>query len=180
MKIDKRTKKGRLFKTLVSKEMLCTFILGLFAGFILGKSIFDAQQVSKKLLDPRGTPIDVGTNKPQVKKLIKEVEAKERFCADVIKCIRDVGEEMGESNQHIMQMIRIAKSESGMRADAIGKNKNGTFDIGVFQINDVHNKRISRADRLDFQKNIRFAYKLHQEQGHSFRAWVAYNKGLAK
>ena len=102
------------------------------------------------------------------------------FCYDPITCIRDVGEELGESNSDIMTMIKIAKAESGYRTDAINKNKNGTFDIGVFQINDVHSKRISRQDRMDFEKNIRFAYKLHQEQKHSFTAWSVWNKGLIK
>jgi hypothetical protein len=53
---------------------------------------------------------------------------------------------------------------------ALGKNTNGTFDVGLFQINDVHSKRISRQDRLDFEKNIKFAYKLRAEQG-NWNAW---------
>lgn len=97
-------------------------------------------------------------------------------CYDVIICIRDIGEEMGFDNQEILTAIRIAKAESGLRADAINKNKGGTFDIGVFQINDVHSKRISRADRLDFEKNIQFAWNLRKEQG-NWGAWsVCKNK----
>ncbi len=111
---------------------------------------------------------------------VNAVESTKPFCRDVVGCIRDIGTEMGESNKDIMQMIRIAKYESGYRTDAINKNTNGTYDIGIFMINDVHSKRISRADRFDMEKNIRFAYKLHQEQGHSFTAWVVYNTGIAR
>jgi hypothetical protein len=38
------------------------------------------------------------------------------------------------------------------------------------QINDVHGKRISREDRMDYEKNIRFAYQLRKEQG-NWNAW---------
>lgn len=150
-------------------SMVITAILGLLAGAILGQTLWNASH--KPLLDPKGTGVI---------KVQQVLAAEPKFCRDVISCIRDVGTEMGETNSHIMQMIRIAKAESGLRADAMGKNRNGTFDIGIFQINDVHGKRISRADRLDYEKNIRFAYQLHQEQGHSFRAWVAFTNGSAK
>lgn len=159
-----------LARRLYIQQLIAVALLGFLAGTILTKTLWDASR-PQKLLDPRGTGI--------IK--VQEVKAAEpKFCRDVIACIRDVGTEMGETNSHIMQMIRIAKAESGLRADAMGKNKNGTFDIGVFQINDVHGKRISRADRLDYEKNIRFAYQLHQEQKHSFRAWVAFTSGKAK
>lgn len=93
-----------------------------------------------------------------------------KYCYDPIICIRDVGEEMGFANRDIIIAINIAKAESGIRTDSIGKNTNGTFDIGVFQINDVHSKRISREDRMDFVKNIKFAWTLRKEQG-NWNAW---------
>lgn len=92
------------------------------------------------------------------------------YCYDPLVCIRDVGEEMGFLNKDILIAIRIAKAESGLRPDAINKNSNGTFDIGTFQINDVHSKRISRQDRFDFIKNIKFAWTLRKEQG-NWNAW---------
>jgi len=91
-------------------------------------------------------------------------------CYDPIICIRDIGEEMNFSNQDILIAIRIARAESGLRPDAINKNSNGSFDIGIFQINDIHSKRISRQDRFDFEKNIQFAWNLRKEQG-DWNAW---------
>jgi len=38
----------------------------------------------------------------------------------------------------------IAQHESGMRANAVNKNTNGTEDIGLMQINTVHLPRLAR------------------------------------
>lgn len=110
---------------------------------------------------------------------IKQVEAmdKEPFCFDVQSCIRDVGEELGFSNEDIMIAMAISEAESGYRADALNINKNGTADVGCMQINDVHSKRISREDRMNYEKNIRFAYQLRKEQG-SWNAWSTCHNGM--
>lgn len=160
-----KRKLNKIKSYVLSGEMACTLILGLLAGLILGKSIYDSQKTSPQA--------------PQQKKtseVIKVVEAVETPCTfDPITYIRCSGERLGKTNQEIMTMIRIAKCESGLRPDALNKNKNGTFDIGVLQINDVHSKRISRSDRMDFVKNIDFGWKLHTEQG-GFQAWSCYKK----
>ena len=172
--MDKRTKTYKIISKwkdyTFSGEMACTLILSLLAGLILGKSFYGTHKASPQPTEQKKEIV-----------VVKVVEAVDTpFCFDPITCIRDVGESLGEPNSHITTMIRIARAESNFRADGMNKNKNGTFDLGIFMINDVHGKRISRADRLDFQKNIRFAYQLHREQKHSFTAWVVYNKGLAK
>lgn len=169
--MDKRTrtykKIARWQNYAISGEMACTIILGLLAGIILGKTLYDAFNAPKTLLDPRGQTI--------IPKVV-EVEAKETPCDyDPITYIRCSGERLGKTNQQIMTMIRIAKCESGLRPDALNKNTNGTFDVGVLQINDVHGKRISRADRMNFVKNIDFGWKLHTEQG-GFQAWSCAKK----
>jgi len=77
------------------------------------------------------------------------------------------------------KLTKIIQCESGWRTDAINKNNNGTFDLGLFQINTVHGKKISRADALDFKKNIDFGIKLFKEQG--LRPWVCARKlGISK
>jgi hypothetical protein len=162
--IDKRT---RLYKRITrwktyafSPEMLCTLILALLAAFILTKTLWDLNHAP--LLTPL---VRTGLVKVQV------VEAKDtRWCDSPIKCIRDVGEQLGESNQDIMTMIRLAKCESTMNPNAYHVNKNGSVDRGLLQINSVH-KGLSNADAFDTEKNIRFAFKLHRDQKHSFRAW---------
>lgn len=79
--------------------------------------------------------------------------------------------------------LAIAKAESGIRCDAIGINKNGTADIGVFQLNTVHMNKggdWTLANMADCYKNVDLAYELYEQQG--YKPWVVYNNGwvLAK
>jgi len=148
MKIDKRTKKYRTLHLWFNRYTRAAFVAGIIFGSLLGFSL--KQQTRTSLEAPQA--------------MITQVVAVEPFCRDVISCIRDVGEELGVSNQGIMTMIRIAKCESGYRADAMGINKNSTADRGVFQLNSIH-KGISNADAFNYELNIRYAYKMFINQG---------------
>lgn len=66
--------------------------------------------------------------------------------------------------------VRIAKCESSLRSHAIHKNKNGSVDTGIFQINSVH--KYSQKDLFDVDFNIRVARKLYDRQG--WAPWVCY------
>lgn len=67
--------------------------------------------------------------------------------------------------------IWMARCESGLRKDAINtKNRNGSVDYGVFQINSVHIKRHGDEFTKDWRENVRVAKKIYDEQG--FRPWV--------
>jgi hypothetical protein len=165
----------RLIRQRKNNELLGAIILGfLFALIVMSPG----KNTKISSLEPRKQTIQVKADNDATPKDKYQLRGYAR-CYDPIICIRDIGEEMGISNKDIMIAIQIAKAESGLRVDSIGKNKNGTFDIGLLQINDVHNKRISRADRLDMEKNIRFAYKLRQEQGH-WNAWSVCKNGKVK
>lgn len=167
------TRKQRLTKEYnelkVRNSYLGVIVLGVLAGIILGKTLWDyTHQTSPK---PAGRTI-----MPKV----EEVVAVETPCTyDPLTYLRCRGKQLGINDYEITKIIQVMKCESGLRPDAINKNKNGTFDIGIGQINDVHSKRISRQDRMDFVKNIDFIYKLYQEQG--LNPWVCYRKlGLNK
>jgi hypothetical protein len=169
--MDKRKKSYKKYKfvkeIVLSKECLCAVILGAIVGLSLGHYYWKQLNTPKTLLGPVKQTVEVK---------VQEVLASETPCTfDPITYIRCSGEKLGKSNKDIMTLIRIMKCESGGRPDALNKNKNGTFDVGVLQINDVHSKRISRADRMDFVKNIDFGWKLHTEQG-GFQAWSCYKK----
>ena len=66
-----------------------------------------------------------------------------------------------------------------------GPNKNGTFDFGAWQINDVH--RTDHPEWFDatgagtnwanHADNARMAFAVYTEAGKSFRPWVAYTTG---
>lgn len=142
--------------------LIISGILGTLAGIILGSTLWRAYH--QPIIDPRG--------RGEVK-IVKEVLADDRFCDTPIKCIRDVGEELGKSNQDIMTMIRVAKCESTMNPEAVNVNRNKSVDRGLLQINSVH-KGLSNKDAFDYEKNIRYAWKLHDTQG--FRPWVCWRK----
>ena len=165
---QKRTYRREVFRYYRAGFVLCLIIVAL---------IYCATTFKTTVASPNA--LERTISNPVVKVLADEDKYTKRgykYCYDPLICIRDVGEEMGFSNDQILIAIRIAKAESGIRTDSIGKNTNGTFDIGVFQINDVHSKRISREDRMDFVKNIKFAWTLRKEQG-NWNAWsVCRNK----
>lgn len=45
-------------------------------------------------------------------------------------------------------MLKLAQCESSMNPKAFNKNRNGTYDLGIFQINSVH-KELSDEDKYD-------------------------------
>ena len=143
-----------------------SFIAGIIAAIILINSLFNAPKTSPQPLEQT---IEV--------KGVKVAEAQERpFCADVIKCIRDVGEELGRDNKTIMTMIRIAKAESRLNPEA--KNPKSTA-TGVFQILiGTWDSNRCEGERWDFQDNIRCAYKIQEKRG--FQPWQVCATGKAQ
>lgn len=160
---QKRTYRREIFRQRRAGFVLCLIIMAIIACPLYDK--YRKSSVSQ--------PLSQTISNPVVKVIAQEDKYTSRgykYCYDVQTCIRDVGEELGFSNHDISIAMNIAKNESGYRTDAINLNTNKTADIGVFQINDVHGKRISREDRMDYIKNIKFAYQLRQEQG-NWNAW---------
>jgi len=69
--------------------------------------------------------------------------------------------------------MAIAQAESGLNPNAVNRNKNGTKDIGIFQINDSHG--FTEEERFDWKTNIRIAKDLRDSNG--WGEWSAYNNG---
>lgn len=67
--------------------------------------------------------------------------------------------------------------EGNVIPDAYNVNKNGTFDLGVFQINSVHFKKdmCHLKDMVDPYKNVDCAYEIYQDSG--WNAWSAFKNG---
>lgn len=79
----------------------------------------------------------------------------------------------------IVTATAVALAESNGVTDAKGgPNSNGTFDYGLFQINDVH--KPTDAEKTDPLANARRAYKIWVAAGHSFKPWATYNSGSYK
>lgn len=73
-------------------------------------------------------------------------------------------------------MVAIARAESGLNPYATNKNKNGSVDTGIFQINSVHGH--DQLELTKIEKNIEVARKVYEKQG--LGAWVAYTNGSFK
>jgi hypothetical protein len=78
----------------------------------------------------------------------------------------------------------VIMRESSFNPQAIHVNSNGTRDIGLFQINDIHAPEIMKQfgytmdDMLDPEKNMQVASWLFQQRG--WQPWVAAQElGLA-
>lgn len=69
--------------------------------------------------------------------------------------------------------VAVAGAESGYRSDAINKNRNGSTDTGLWQINSVHG--IPPDDLLNPRRNAQAARKVYTDAGSSFRPWVAFS-----
>lgn len=78
--------------------------------------------------------------------------------------------------QVIPIMVCTAKYESSFNTAAKNKNRNGSVDTGLFQINDIwlNACQVSRKTLLDPKENARCAYRVWKQQG--LEAWYAFKK----
>lgn len=75
--------------------------------------------------------------------------------------------------------VAIADCESGLNPKAYNpRNKDGSVDRGLFQLNSVHDKRVESMgmDVWDVEDNVAFAKMLYDESG--FTPWVCYTKNM--
>jgi hypothetical protein len=133
-------------------------------GVALGNIGINSEQYNKEhplvytaeaqVIEPR--VILIGTTTPE--KTIEE-KIKEAFPEDEITA------------------LKIAQCESGLNPNAHNnRNKNGSTDGGLYQINSVHDKRLNELglDKYDIEDNIAFARRLYEENG--WRPWVCSKK----
>jgi len=74
----------------------------------------------------------------------------------------------------------IALSESSGRINAVGgPNKDGSYDYGLWQINEKAHGDLITADAQWWVAayNAQWAYQIYQASGNSFRAWSSFNSG---
>lgn len=69
--------------------------------------------------------------------------------------------------------MAVATAESSLNPQAVNRNRNGTRDIGIFQINDHHGW--SAEERYNWRNNIAMAKEIRDRYGWS--AWAVYNSG---
>lgn len=85
--------------------------------------------------------------------------------------VKEVLVRAGFPAQAIPTMLRIANCESSLSATAENVNRDGSVDMGLFQINERNWEAcsVSKAELADPEGNARCAYQVWQQQGYG--AW---------
>lgn len=103
----------------------------------------------------------------------KKAEAKEEVPVVETDVESVVRKHFGE---YADQALICFKSESGLRPTAFnGSNRNGTWDAGIAQVNQIHCPKLGLAGEackqalFDIETNIELAYKIFQGRG--WNAW---------
>ena len=79
----------------------------------------------------------------------------------------------------IPMAVAVALAESGGRPDATNKNRNGSTDYGLWQINSIHGGLLREGSWANPADNAKMAYKVWSQAGKSWRPWVAFKTGAA-
>jgi soluble lytic murein transglycosylase-like protein len=112
---------------------------------------------------------------PVVLNPVKNVYAEAISCENpkgYLECKAYAGEITWKEYDRIYKIIQC---ESGWNPEAVNiKNKNGSWDRGLVQINSVH-KDISNADAFDYEKAIDWMIKKMHKDG-NLNAWVCNRK----
>lgn len=77
-----------------------------------------------------------------------------------------------EGKQVVVKAINCFYSESGLRPNAVGQNKDShhSKDHGVAQLNDYWHK-LTEAEKTEIEANVKKAYKIYKGRGNNFSAW---------
>jgi hypothetical protein len=72
--------------------------------------------------------------------------------------------------------IEVFRAESGLNPKAVHKNRNGTMDLGIAQINTIHCGKVKGncLRLLEPEENLRVAYEIYKTSG--WCAWVKARK----
>jgi Lysozyme like domain len=161
--------------------VLSALILTVTALMALGRAVnawFDTHtlQFNKMIQVQLQKPIEVKDRETQTKEIIQVVNELPEYdqLNDIEKYICDKW-----GSYKCATAIAIAKSESGLREQAIGINDN-SIDVGIFQINSVHFSKegCSLKELVDAKKNVDCAYKIYEASG--WNAWSVYKSGVFK
>ena len=140
--------------------LICTVILGLLAGIIIGKTIWDINNPPRTLLSPLGQRVI-----PHVVEVIAEAPSEEQSKLDPLSYIRWKGQQLGYTDYQISKFIRVARCESGFKLNPNAKNPDSTA-TGIFQIIiGTWDGNLCEGERWDFVDNIDCAYKIYAKRG---------------
>lgn len=142
-RLDRRTRISKQLKNYTATAMLSFLLTSTAWGYYYNTS----PKPLKQTIPPK----------------VEEVKAKEEepdYTNDPLKYARWLCEQEFDSYK-CTTFIKIGMCESHFNPDALNKNTNGTFDVGIFQINTIHKQK----NMTDPIKNINFAFNMFKTQG---------------
>ena len=173
-------------KTKIEKLKEVSFVLGLvLIGIVIGISYYIASEAYSSIKNPTIDTISWNTRDDLA---IYSARAEEELPQTDILVKVDGGGNSGQDESPLSiedkirktfpenpeVMLAIAKAESKLNPHAINRaNRNGSFDVGLFQINSIHGYDEEFLKNED--NNLKVARKIYDTQG--ITAWSAYNNG---
>ena len=151
-------------KTFLEWHWFLRFIVVMVLTWLIIALVCVAKEWYDKLpVDPIVSPVIA-----QEPITVRFVECKKTSEMQIIRMITDEFEEFGP--QVVFKALRIANCESKFDEKAEHLNRNGTWDLGIFQINDIQG--FGKFERLAAWENINIAKKIFIKSGYNFSAWV--------
>ena len=97
------------------------------------------------------------------------VEAPKTEKEQIVAYIKQV---FGDQSGNAFKILSC--ENANLNPKAINRNRNGSTDHSIFQVNSIHTKRYGSAFKTDWKANIDVAYKIYKASGWS--AWSCSHK----
>lgn len=146
---------GKNALLILGSSLVCGFLLSVFgnarsvqAGNLINPYVGQLEVPKQTEPTPTPTPIAYYSERHDIEDYIREV--------------------FGEDADKMIQIIDKCENK-GWDEDAVNWNRNGTWDVGIAMINQVHGRTME--DMKDYRKNIDQAHRVYRNAGNSFSPW---------
>jgi len=157
----------RELKLFVPGLILMTMFWYGIAQWLQTETVFVVEAETPKVVNEQGgyseivnkSSTNVSTKTPEPKVEYKPENEVEKYIVKIF----------GDDAERGIRMLKTCENRS-LATNAINYNSNGTWDFGLWQINEVHGYTIEQLS--DHKFNTRVAYKIFKMGGNSFYYWT--------